>query len=136
MPEPRPMKVLSPMVGAWTRRLEGRPLRERIRLLPIGAAVALAAIFLMSMTLGVLDPRSLSTIQKDYYPALRASREMREILSDLQSELQSAVATRDSTRFSETDSLRGVFVDAANEARLHSVEAEDVDAIAQRFNRF
>ena len=130
------MKMLAPMVGAWSRRLEGRPLRERIRLLPIGAAVALAAIFALSVTLGVLDPRSLSTIQRDYYPALRASREMREVLSDLQSELQNATATRDTDRFAQTDSLRAAFMDEANEARLHAPDADEADAIAQRFDRY
>jgi len=130
------MKMLAPMVSAWSRRLEGRPLRERIRLLPIGAAVALAAIFALSMTLGVLDPRSLSTIQRDYYPALRANREMREILSDLQSELQNAAATRDTERFAQTDSLRAAFMDEANEARLHASDASEADAIAQRFDRY
>jgi methyl-accepting chemotaxis protein len=130
------MKMLAPMVTAWSRRLQGRPLRERIRLLPIGAAVALAAIFVLSMTLGVLDPRSLTTIQRDYYPALRAGREMREILTDLQSELQNATATRDPERFKQTDSLRAAFMDEANEARLHSTESAEVDAIAQRFDRY
>ena len=130
------MKLLAPMVGAWSRRLEGRPLRERIRLLPIGAAVALAAIFALSVTLGVLDPRSLTTIQRDYYPALRATREMREVLGDLQSELQNATATRDTERFAQTDSLRAAFMDEANEARLHAADPRDADAIAQRFDRY
>ncbi|MEO8563830.1 MAG: methyl-accepting chemotaxis protein [bacterium] len=130
------MKMLSPMVNAWSRRLEGRPLRERIRLLPIGAAVALAAIFVMSMTLGVLDPRSLTTIQKDYYPALRANREMHDVLSDLQSELQNAAATRDTDRFVQTDSLRAAFLDAANEARLHSADGAEADALRQLFEQY
>ena len=89
------MQILSPMVSAWSKRLAGRPLRERMRLLPIGAAVALAAIFLVSVTLGVLDPRSLTKIQRDYYPALRAGRDMREYLGDLQNDMQTAVSTRD-----------------------------------------
>jgi methyl-accepting chemotaxis protein len=130
------MKMLAPMVSAWSRRLEGRPLRERIRLLPIGAAVALAAIFVMSMTLGVLDPRSLATIQRDYYPALRAGREMHEILTDLQAELQNATATRDTARYAQTDSLRTAFMDEAKEARLHAADADEIDAIAQHIDRY
>ena len=84
------MQLLAPMVRALSHRLAGRPLRERMRLLPIGAAVALAVIFLVSVTLGVLDPRSLTKIQRDYYPALRAGQDMRETLSDLQNALQNA----------------------------------------------
>src|SRR4051812_31046639 len=92
---PSTMKILAPLVQVWSRRLEGRPLRERMRMLPIGAAIALAAILVLSVTLGVMDPRSLTRIQRDYYPALRAGRDMRETLSDLQNAMQSAVETRD-----------------------------------------
>ncbi len=87
------MELLAPMVRAWSNRLAGRPLRERMRLLPIGAAVALAAIFLVSITLGALHPRSLTKIQRDYYPSLRASQDMRESLSDLQNAVENAAMT-------------------------------------------
>ena len=127
------MKIFTPMVQAWSRRLEDRPLRERMRMLPIGAALALAAIFAVSVTLGVMDPRSLTKIQRDYYPSLRAGRDMRETLSDLQVAMQNAVATRDAGRFTQTDSLRAAFEDVASEARLHGDDDGEVDAIAQRF---
>ena len=127
------MKLLAPMVQAWSRRLEGRPLSTRMRMLPIGAAIALAAIFVVSVTLGVMDPRSLTRIQREYYPALTAGRDMRETLSDLQGTLQSAVATRDTERLSESDSVRAAFEDIARDARLHASVPADVDDIANRF---
>jgi methyl-accepting chemotaxis protein len=130
------MELLAPMVRAWSHRLAGRPLRERMRLLPIGAAVALAAIFLVSVTLGVLDPRSLTRIQRDHYPALRASQDMREALSDLQSALQSATATKDASRLSEMDSLSTAFVGAVAEARTHSDDRAHADALGQRFQDY
>jgi methyl-accepting chemotaxis protein len=130
------MQILSPMVSAWSKRLAGRPLRERMRLLPIGAAVALAAIFLVSVTLGVLDPRSLTKIQRDYYPALRAGRDMRELLGDLQNGMQTAVSSRDSAQLSETDSLRSAFLSAVAEARLHTENADEVDALGKRFEDY
>ena len=131
------MQILSPMVSAWSKRLAGRPLRERMRLLPIGAAVALAAIFLVSVTLGVLDPRSLTKIQRDYYPALRAGRDMRELLGDLQNDMQSAVASRDTAHLAETDSLRGAFLNAVLEARRpHRTIPEEVDALGKRFEAY
>jgi len=130
------MQILSPMVSAWSKRLAGRPLRERMRLLPIGAAVALAAIFLVSVTLGVLDPRSLTKIQRDYYPALRAGRDMRELLSDMQNHLQTAASSRDSVPLSETDSLRGSFLTAVLEARTHSDNPEELDALGKRFEAY
>jgi methyl-accepting chemotaxis protein len=130
------MELLAPMVRAWTRRLAGRPLRERMRLLPIGAAVALAAIFLVSLTLGVLDPRSLSKIQRDYYPSLRAGQEMRETLSDLQNALQGAVAAKDAGRLAEMDSLSAAFLGAAAESRAHAEDKGRAEAVAHRFQEY
>ena len=130
------MQILAPIVSAWSNRLAGRPLRERMRLLPIGAAVALAAIFLVSVTLGVLDPRSLTKIQRDYYPALRAGRDMRELLGDLQNDMQTAVSSRDSAQLSATDSLRGAFQSAVSEARLHTDDGDEVDALGKRFDAY
>ena len=97
------MQLLAPITRAWSQKLEGRPLRARMRLLPIGMAIALAAIFAVSVTLGVFDPRSITKVQRDYYPALRASRDMRESLAHLQNGLQNAVATRDADRLAEAD---------------------------------
>jgi methyl-accepting chemotaxis protein len=130
------MELLAPMVRAWSRRLAGRPLRERMRLLPIGAAVALAAIFLVSVTLGVLDPRSLTKIQRDYYPALRAGQDMRETLSDLQNALQNAAATKDASRLSEMDSVSTAFLAAAAESRAHSDNRARAEALGQRFQNY
>jgi methyl-accepting chemotaxis protein len=130
------MELLAPMVRAWSHRLAGRPLRERMRLLPIGAAVALAAIFLVSLTLGVLDPRSLTRIQRDHYPALRADQDMRESLTDLQNALQTAVATRDAGRLTEMDSLSTAFLAAVAEARVHSDDRSHAEALGQRFQEY
>jgi methyl-accepting chemotaxis protein len=57
----------------------------------------------------VLDPRSLSRIRSDYYPSLQEARDRRETLAALQTSLQNAVTTRDSSRLTEADSLRDVF---------------------------
>ena len=130
------MELLSPMVRAWSRRLAGRPLRARMRLLPIGAAVALAAIFLLSLTLGVLDPRSLAKIQRDYYPALRAEQDMRETLSDLQNALQGAVAAKDARRVTGMDSLSSAFLAAAAESRTHAEDQRRAEALTRRFQDY
>ena len=130
------MKLLTPMVRAWSNRLAGRPLRQRMRLLPIGAALALAAIFLVSVTLGVLHPRSLTKIQREHYPALRASQEMREALSDLQNALQNAVATKDADRLAAMDSLSTAFLAAAAESRVHADDRARAEALSQRFQNY
>jgi methyl-accepting chemotaxis protein len=103
------MTVLDVIERAWARRLSALPLRRRIRLLPAGAAAALTSIFILSLGLGVLDPRGLVRIKSDYYPALQEARDRREAVAALQALLQNAVATRDSSRLIEADSLRDVF---------------------------
>jgi len=130
------MELLTPMVRAWSNRLAGRPLRERMRLLPIGAAVALAAIFLVSITLGVLDPRSLTKIQRDHYPALRAGQDMRETLADLQNALQNAAATTDASRLTEMDSLSTAFLAAAAESGAHTDDRSRAEGLSQRFQNY
>jgi methyl-accepting chemotaxis protein len=130
------MELLTPMVRAWSHRLAGRPLRERMRLLPIGAAVALAAIFLVSITLGVLDPRSLTKIQRDHYPALRAGQDMRETLTNLQNALQNAAASADAGRLNEMDSLSTAFLAAAAESRAHTDDRARAEGLSQRFQNY
>jgi methyl-accepting chemotaxis protein len=130
------MQVLAPITRAWSQKLEGRPLRERMRLLPIGMAIALAAIFAVSVTLGVFDPRSVTKVQRDYYPALRASRDMRESLAHLQNGLQNAVATRDADRLAEADSFQLAFLASVSEVKAHADDPAEVDAIGQRFQSY
>ena len=64
---------------------------------------------ILSIALGVLDPRSLSRIRSEFYPSLEESRDRRETLVALQSSLQQAVTTRDSSHFADADSLRNAF---------------------------
>ncbi|MEO6528383.1 MAG: methyl-accepting chemotaxis protein [Gemmatimonadaceae bacterium] len=127
------MKIFAPMVRAIERQLEGRPLRQRMRMLPLGATLALTAIFALSVTLGVIDPRRLGRIQHDHYPALDAGRGMRETLGNLQHVLETGVAAADTQRLAQTDSLRSVFEDIARGARLHASDPIEVDDIASRF---
>ena len=103
------MELFAFAVRGWSRRLAGRPFRERILLLPIGAAVALTLLLLLSVGLGVLGSHRLAKIEQEYYPSLREGRELRETMNALQVALESAVATRDSERFTVTDSLRDAF---------------------------
>jgi methyl-accepting chemotaxis protein len=130
------MQLLAPITRAWSQKLEGRPLRARMRLLPIGMAIALAAIFAVSVTLGVFDPRSITKVQRDYYPALRASRDMRESLAHLEDALQNAVATRDADRLAEADTLQSTFLASDTEAKEHADNRVELEAISQRFQSY
>jgi methyl-accepting chemotaxis protein len=120
----------------WSRYLADRPFRERIRLLPIGATVALTMVLGVSMALGSLNTRRLSRIEERYYPSLRDSRDMRETLGALQVALQNAVASRDSERLVRTDSLRIAFRTYADAAHARADDRDRVDMLAIQFDHY
>jgi methyl-accepting chemotaxis protein len=103
------MPFFQSLVRRWSLYLEHKTFRERIRLLPVGAVVALGLIFALSITLGMLNTRRLSKIDEQYYPALRIARDQRETLAELQRDLQNAVGARDSTMLAATDSVARQF---------------------------
>src|SRR3977135_1364438 len=83
--------------------------RDRLRLRPLGATIALGAIVVLSMSLGAWNSKRLFDIERRSYPSLREGREMRETLAALQVQLQNAVASHDMDRLNGTDSLRTAF---------------------------
>jgi methyl-accepting chemotaxis protein len=122
-------------VNRWSRYLADRPFRERMRLLPIGATVALALVFALSMASGSWNSRRLAQIESQYYPSLRDGRDMRETLAALQVALQNAVASRDEERLLRTDSLRRAFRKKA-EAAYHRTNAGNDLRLADQFDRY
>ena len=60
------MSIFRAAVRYWTGYLANRSFRERIRLLPIGATVALGTIFVLSTALGMSNERRLSQIDQRY----------------------------------------------------------------------
>jgi methyl-accepting chemotaxis protein len=130
------MSVVTLAVHAWSRRLANLQFRERVRLLPLGATFALAAIVVLSMALGAWNSKRLSDIEQRYYPSLREGREMRETLAALQVALQNAVASRDMDRLNATDSLRSAFrthVAVAAATRTGTKDRADIGAQFERY---
>ncbi|MDB4884600.1 MAG: methyl-accepting chemotaxis sensory transducer [Gemmatimonadetes bacterium] len=128
------MSFVAPAVRQWSGFLAGRAFGQRIRLLPIGATIALALILALSMGLSALNTQRLADIERRYYPSVRDSRAMSETLEKLQAALQNAVAAQDSERVMSTDSLRKAF--RAHAGRLVSRGlARDTDFSAH-FDRY
>ena len=120
----------------WSRRLGNLQFRERIRLLPLGATIALAAIVVLSMSLGGWNSKRLFDIERRYYPSLREGREMRETLAALQVALQNAVASRDMDRLTGTDSLRTAFREHVAIAAATRTSTKDRADIGIQFERY
>ena len=129
------MSIVTIAVDRWSRRLAGLPFRERIRLLPLGATVALALVFALAMVSGSLNSRRLAQIEDREYPSLRDSRDMREALAALQVTLQNAVAARDEERLKQTDSMRVAFHQLAEGAYQRS-HAEADQRLGDQFDRY
>src|ERR1700716_2940309 len=120
----------------WARRLGNLRFRDRIRLLPLGATIALGAIVVLSMSLGAWNSKRLFDIERRYYPSLREGREMRETLSALQVALQNAVAARDMDRLNGTDSLRTAFREHVAIAAATRTSTKDRADIGIQFERY
>ncbi|HET7189810.1 MAG TPA: methyl-accepting chemotaxis protein [Gemmatimonadaceae bacterium] len=114
------MKVVAVAVRRWSSYLAGRPFGQRIRLLPIGATIAMTLILALTIGLGYLNTWRLQRIEGRYYPSVNDSRAMSETLGALQIALQNAVAAQDTDRLAATDSLRLAFRRQAESLASHS----------------
>lgn len=130
------MSLVDVAVLRWTGVLEGRPCGQRIRLLPIGASLAMALILVLSIALGIVNSRRLGQIDDRYYPSVNDSRAMSETLGALQGALQNAVAAQDTDRLAATDSLRRAFQSHAT-ALASRDPGNSLNAdLAARFERY
>ena len=129
------MFLITAAVRGWSRRLADRRFRDRIRLLPLGATIALTSIIALSVGLGIWNARRLGEIETRFYPSLREGRELRETLGALQVALENAVAAGDIDRLNETDSLRRAFREQAF-AAARSGTAADSLRLPDRFERY
>jgi methyl-accepting chemotaxis protein len=130
------MSIVAGAVRRWAGYLAGRPFGQRIRLLPIGATIAMALIFALSLGLGYFNSWRLTQIEQRYYPSVHDSRAMNETLGALQVALQNAVAAQDTDRLAATDTLRRAFRSHAQSLVSHTDALKADSAFADRFDRY
>ncbi len=95
------------------RRLtDGASVHQKIRLLPLIAAMALLLILLLTVLFGVINERHLAEIEREHYPSLRLSDSLQSILARTEHELGDAVGTRDAAALRQADVLRSRFVES------------------------
>jgi methyl-accepting chemotaxis protein len=95
------------------RRLtDGASVHQKIRLLPLIAAVALLLILLLTVLFGVVNERSLADIERDHYPSLRRSDSLQSTLARTEHQLGDAVEMHDVAALRRADSLRDSFVES------------------------
>ncbi|MFL5606212.1 MAG: methyl-accepting chemotaxis protein [Gemmatimonadaceae bacterium] len=105
------------MINTLGRTIDRLQFRQKLRLAPTVAAIALGLIFATNLLLGLAVQRQQTRIQHGYYPAVQLSGQLTELLVSTQRALQDAAAAGDPDRLTVADSLRSVFMGALHAAR-------------------
>jgi methyl-accepting chemotaxis protein len=114
------------MISSFARTIDRLQFRQKLRLAPTVAAIALGLIFATNLLLGLAVQRQQTRIQHGYYPAVQLSGQLTELLVSTQRALQDAAAASDRERLAVADSLRGVFTGALRGARGNMVMEQSV----------
>ncbi|MDB4899688.1 MAG: mcp40H-21, partial [Gemmatimonadetes bacterium] len=122
--------MLSKIAGA----IERLPFRQKLRLAPTVAAVALGLIFVTTLVLGLIVQRQQSRIQRGYYPAVQLSGQLAEKLEATQRALQDAASAADPERLLVADSIKSSFAKALEGARDNAVlDQRDLDSLGSAY---
>jgi hypothetical protein len=119
------------------QKLKDLKLAYKVGLLPATAGLAFAVIFLVSLTLGLRSADRLDQIQNGSVPSLEISRDMENLLAELQRTMQDAVAAADPFMLEETEALRSDF-QARVEAGRQTVTADSaaLNQVAADFDAY
>jgi methyl-accepting chemotaxis protein len=109
------------LLGLLTGMQDWRTLsvRDRPKLLPHLAALALGLILLVAMAFGALNTVHLRSIQRSHYPVVQLGRDLEARLATLQRTLQDAVSAMDADRLLEADALRDSINSAIARSQTH-----------------
>lgn len=111
--------------------------RQKLRLAPTVAAVALGLIFATNLGLGIAVQSQQVRIQRGYYPSVQLSGRLTELLVSTQRALQDAAAANDPERLAVADSLRDVVVSALRDAKGNVVmEQQVLDSLQAAFTSY
>lgn len=125
------------MISTIARAIDRLQFRQKLRLAPTVAAVALGLIFATNLLLGIAVQRQQTRIQYGYYPSVQLSGQLTELLVSTQRALQDAAAANDPERLAIADSLRGVFTSALRGAQGNVVmEKASLDSVGTAYTSY
>jgi methyl-accepting chemotaxis protein len=90
-------------------KLNDLKLVQKVGLLPLTGGLGFLLILVVSLGLGLRSASRLGEIENGYVPSLELSRDMEDLLAELQRSMQDAVASADPTILDETAALRDAF---------------------------
>jgi len=119
------------------QKLKDLRLAYKVGLLPATAGLGFAVIFVVSLVLGLRSASRLDQIQNGSVPSLEISRDMENILAELQRTMQDAVAAADPGMLAESESLRSDFQERVEAGRATVTADNDaLDRVAAAFDRY
>jgi methyl-accepting chemotaxis protein len=123
--------------GQLAGAIERLHFRQKLRLAPTVAAVALGLIFAVNLLLGVMVERRQARIQHGYYPSVQLSGRLTELLVSTQRALQDAAEAGDPERLATADSLRSVFISALRGAQGNPVMSDaTLDSVGAAYTAY
>ena len=125
------------MLSKLARAIEQLHFRQKLRLAPRVAAIALGLIFVTTLALGLAVQSRQRRIQRGFYPAVQLSNQLSELLVTTQRTLQDAAAAADPERLLVADSLSHVFADAISETKANPMmDAGTADQLGQAYEKY
>ena len=125
------------MLATLSNTIDRLQFRQKLRLAPTVAAIALGLIFATNLLLGLAVQRQQTRIQQGYYPAVQLSGQLTELLVNTQRALQDAAAASDPERLAAADSLRGVYTGAVRAARDNLVmDQSTLDGLSSAYTSY
>lgn len=114
-----------------------RPLRTKLLTMPAVVLVMLLVLLGVSQHYGRSNHALIETIRDHEVPALELSRDLRELLSQVQRGLQDAAATEDGYLLEDTDKLRDEFLALVEQARHNeSLEEAQIQQLGDAFEQY
>jgi methyl-accepting chemotaxis protein len=125
------------MLSKLARAIDRLQFRQKLRLAPTVAAIALGLIFATNLLLGLTVRRQETRIQQGYYPSVQLSGQLTELLVSTQRALQDAAAASDPERLAAADSIRSVFIGALRAAQGNTVmEHATFDSLGKAYSAY
>jgi methyl-accepting chemotaxis protein len=122
------------MLSKLASAIEHLHFRQKLRLAPTVAAIALGLIFVTTLTLGLVVRSRQRSIQRGFYPAVQLSNQLTDLLVTTQRTLQDAASAADPERLLVADSLSRVFTRAIATAKANpAMDAASADALGVAF---
>jgi methyl-accepting chemotaxis protein len=125
-------------VPAIIRRLTtGANVHQKIRLLPLVAAVALLLILFLTVLFGLINERHLARIEREQYPALRLSDSLQSVAAKIEHQLDDAAEKHDASTLGLADSLRALFLaSASGENATDDSDTRDLEQLRADFSSY